>query len=235
LAALHAGPTRIQEFEMLHSIEDGICRPGVEHYEAPVSLQAGPKWIARVSAAVENRKRWFDDPLPLAAKEQLLKLEPVNAVLKHISEHGDGYIATTDADGAGLYRGYATISVDRTIEMGGVLGVGVWGDAERSWWPGVYEVPMLKMLSNSLRSMLDLLMQGTTPELVMTLTDIDGTAILAEHEGMERPFRLPRGVNRLQFCPVRLDDAPSCRSALTASFGRVRELVGIGNDKPFYL
>jgi hypothetical protein len=220
---------------MLHSTQDGICFPDTASHGARVPLQAGPKWVARVTVDAEYRKRWSGEALPSAAKGKLLELEPVNAVLKHLKEDGGGYIATSDFNEAGLCRGYAMLERDRTIEMAGVLGVGVWGDARRSWWPGAYEVPMLKMLSTTLRSMLDLLLQGTTPVLSMTLTDIEDTAILAEHEGMERPFCLPAGVNQLEFRPVKLVDAPICRSALTASFSKIREIVGIGNDKPFYL
>lgn len=221
---------------MLDCVEDGAGRLAAAlKLVSRVPLQAGPKWIAWVTSDVAERQRWNGTALPPDTCEQLLQLEPANTLLKYLREDDDGYIATSGTNESGLHRGYARIGPDRTIEMVGVLGVGVWGEASQSWWPGAYEVPMLKMLSTTLRKLLDRSMQGTTPTLFMALTDIDGTAILAEHEGMERPFRLPLGVNQIQFSPVRLDDTPSTRTALTASLNKIREIVGIGSDKPFYL
>jgi hypothetical protein len=226
-----------REFEMLDCMEDGTCRPGIASKARGgcVPLRSGPKWIAWITSDATEHQRWRGSPLPSTAAQHLLRLEPANVTLKQLCERGDGYLAMSGSGRDGTYRGYAHIGPDRTLEMAGVLGAGVWGDAAQSWWPGAYELPMLRMLSTTVRTLLDQLMQGTTPTLYMALTDIAGTAIVSENEGMERPFLLPSGMERVDFRPVRLNDSPSCRAALTASFNTIREIVGIGEEKPFYL
>jgi hypothetical protein len=225
-----------QGIEMLEFMEEGTGRPDVAlTIGERVPLRAGPKWMAWITGETPEHKRWRGSPLPPAVAEQLLQLEPANVVLKHLRKDDDGYLATSEINEDHQYRGYARVGLDRTIEMAGVLGAGVWGDALQSWWPGAYELPMLKMLPATIRTLLDQLMHGVAPTLYMVLTDIEGTAIVAEYEGMERPFLIPPGIGQIQFSRVQLDDSPSCRTALTASFNRIREIVGIGERKPFYL
>ncbi|WP_250474983.1 hypothetical protein [Caballeronia sp. GAFFF1] len=144
-------------------------------------------------------------------------------------------LALSALDAEGRYRGYAYVGQDRVIEMVGVIGAGVWGDSQRTWWPGTYEARMLSMLSSTIRPLLDQLNQGRTAYLFMTVADIEDTAIVTDFEGVERPFALPRGMRAVELEPVRLDDSPSSRSMLVASFNKVREAVGLRNAIPFYL
>ncbi|TKC87675.1 hypothetical protein FAZ69_15380 [Trinickia terrae] len=201
---------------------------------ARIPLSGGPKWICRIASEPADRRRWRNNPLPVGVAQTLLKLRPADVPMQRIEERERGLLAIPKTDDHGTYRGYAYLAPDRSIEMAGVIGVGPWADQERTWWPGAYELPMLKMLPTAVRTLLDQLLEGVTPFLFMALADIAGTALVTESEGMERPFAIPPGIDTVHFDPVRLDDAPGCRSAVETSFNRIRELAGLKNVKPFY-
>jgi hypothetical protein len=200
-----------------------------------VDLREGPKWICRIASEPADRQRWLGEQLPVEIESSLLRLNPANVILRDAKPWREGWLAVSATDDEGKYKGYVYAGPDRAIEMIGVLSVGVWADAARTWWPGTYEVPMARMLTATIRSLLDQLFRGSTGYLFMSLVDIEGTSIVAESEGIERPFSIPSGVDTIHFATVRLDDSPACHVALTAAFNRIRKIVGIEETVPFYL
>ncbi|WP_243771597.1 hypothetical protein [Burkholderia sp. D-99] len=206
--------------------------------DTPAVLQDGPKWVCQI--VPDGAVRTGVEPIPSARVVELLgRLKPANVALNGAAAHADGWLARSAPDAVGQCRAYAHLGADRTLEMVGMPGVGPWLAEGDTWWPGTYELPLLEHLSATVPPLYGL--PGATEiasaHLLMSLTAIDGTALVTESDdGIERPFRIPAGVDTIHFAPVRIDGpAPLWREALVAAFDRVRHLVGLKSTRPFYL
>jgi hypothetical protein len=120
--------------------------------------------------------------------------------------------------------------------MVGMPGVGPWLEERDTWWPGTYELPLLEQLSEN-GPLRNLVGPRASSYVLMSLTEIDGTALVTESDnGIERPFRIPAGVDTIHFAPVCTGGpAEYWREALVAAFDRIRQLVGLRSARPFYL
>ncbi|MBR8167892.1 hypothetical protein KDX27_09235 [Burkholderia cenocepacia] len=204
--------------------------------DSPAALQDGPKWVCHIVPA--HAAQIGVDPIPSARAAQMLRrLKPANVALTDSISHAGGWLACSERDTAGRCRAYAHLGADWTLEMVGMPGAGPWLDERDTWWPGTYELPLLEQLTSTVTPLLD--RAGATPfaHLLMSLTQVDGTAIVTESDnGTERPFRIPVGVDTLHFAPVCIGGAETLwREALVGVFDRVRNLVGLRSVRPFYL
>jgi hypothetical protein len=204
--------------------------------DVPTSLQDGPKWVCQIVPSNGARKPVGAIP-PMRVETTFGSLKPANVSLTNCVEHEGSWLASSAHDEAGRCRAYARLGGDRTLEMVGMPGVGPWLDVRDAWWPGTYELPLLEQLSTIVAPLLGLRDKTGSAYLLMSLTAIDGTALVTESDdGIERPFRIPEGVDTIHFAPVRIGGpAVLWRAALITAFDRVRHLVGLKSTRPFYL
>ncbi|WP_244100459.1 hypothetical protein [Burkholderia ambifaria] len=165
------------------------------------------------------------------------RLKPANVVLTDPVPSAGGWLARSSSDGGGRCRAYAHLGADRILEMVGMPGVGPWLDEHDAWWPGAYELPLLEQLSAHESPLRDMLGATARAHLLMSLTEVDGTALVTESDdGIERPFRIPAGVDTIHFAPVCIcGPVAHWRETLVTAFDRVRHLVGLRSARPFYL
>jgi len=204
--------------------------------DVPAALQVGPKWVCQIIP----REMTEGSAVPLSpehAASMLAHLRPANVPLTRVAAHADGWLASAATDVAGKCRAYACINDARAIEMVGMPGVGPWANERDTWWPGVYELPLLEQVSATDLPLSDLLVANGSTYVLMSLTEIDGTALVTESDdGIERPFRIPAGVDTIHFpavCVVK--PATHWREAFIVAFARIRQLVGLKTARPFYL
>ncbi|MFD1557154.1 hypothetical protein ACFSHT_16250 [Paraburkholderia silviterrae] len=200
------------------------------------SLQDGPKWVCQIVPSNETQS----DVGAISSTRMAAtfgSLKPANVSLTNCVEHEGGWLASSARDEAGRCRAYAHLGVDRTLEMVGMPGVGPWLDERDTWWPGAYELPLLEQLPAIVAPLLGLGDKTGSAYLLMSLTAIDGTALVTESDnGIERPFRIPGGVDTVHFSPVCIGGPMvRWRGALIAAFDRIRHLVGLKSTRPFYL
>ncbi|RQS71614.1 hypothetical protein DID96_12895 [Burkholderia sp. Bp8963] len=204
--------------------------------DVPAELQDGPKWMCLIVPG--QAVRAGAEPISSARAAAMLgRLRPANVALTDSAAHAGGWLARSAPDTAGRCRAYARLDADRTLEMVGMPAVGPWCDERYTWWPGAYELPLLEQLSAIVPPLLDQPGPTAFAHLLMSLTAIDGTALVTESDdGIERPFRIPAGVDTIHFAPVCIDGpAIGWRDAVVDSFDRVRQLVGLKSARPFYL
>jgi hypothetical protein len=204
--------------------------------DVPTSLQEGPKWVCHIVPNNEAQKD-VGAISPARVSATFGSLRPANISLTNSVEHEGSWFASSAHDESGRCRAYAHLGVDRTLEMVGMPGVGPWLDERDTWWPGAYELPLLEQLPTIVTPLLDLGDETGSAHLLMSLTAIDGTALVTESDdGIERPFRIPEGVDTVHFAPVCIGGPTVLwRGALIAAFDRVRHLVGLKSTRPFYL
>lgn len=200
------------------------------------ALQEGPKWVCRIVPDPAQRSREGHRPAASAAG-MLGRLKPANVVLTGAVPSAGGWLACSATDAVGRCRAYAHLGADRTLEMVGMPGVGPWLDERDTWWPGAYELPLLEQLSANASPLRELLGTTAAAHLLMSLTEVDGTALVTESDdGIERPFRIPAGVDTIHFAPVWIrGPVAQWRETLVSAFDRVRQLVGLRSARPFYL
>ncbi|MFM0741982.1 hypothetical protein PQQ51_32540 [Paraburkholderia xenovorans] len=206
----------------------------VSHGLAHLPLADGPKVVTQIqaheTAALGRRK-----PLSEEDIHPLLSFMPSHIEQLQVQSRGDTWLASSAPDRGGRHSQYIHVAADRSIELVSVLAAGGWGNEARTWWPGAYELPLLKALSANAIPILKQLGTGLPARVFISLTDIAGTAIVTESDlGIECPFPLPAGIDSLHFAPVDLGETESCREALSTSFNTIREIVGLKNTMPFY-
>ncbi|WP_434664792.1 hypothetical protein P5W99_30240 [Paraburkholderia sp. A3BS-1L] len=202
---------------------------------APALLQDGPKWVCQIVPSEAQKDVGEISSARVEAAFGTLK--PANVSLTNCVEHEGNWLAASPDDETGRCRAYAHLGVDRTLEMVGMPGVGPWLDERDTWWPGAYELPLLEQLPTIVAPLLGLGDKNGSAYLLMSLTAIDGTALVTESDdGIERPFRIPGGVDTIHFVPVRIGGpAVLWRAVLINAFDRIRHLVGLKSTRPFYL
>lgn len=200
--------------------------------DAPVALQDGPKWVCRIVPDHAQRSRDGHRSAGI-----LCRLKPANVLLTDPVPSAGGWLARSSSDGGGRCRAYAHLGADWILEMVGMPGVGPWLDEHDTWWPGAYELPLLEQLSANESPLRDLLGATAPAHLLMSLTEVDGTALVTESDdGIERPFRIPAGVDTIHLEPVCIrGPVAQWRETLVTAFDRVRHLVGLRSARPFYL
>lgn len=204
--------------------------------DVPAALQDGPKWVCRI--VPDQEPRCGAEHRSAASMAGILgRLKPANVPLTDPVASADGWLARSSTDRGGRCRAYAHVGADRILEMVGMPAVGPWLDERDTWWPGAYELPLLEQLSASGSPLRDLLGATASTHLLMSLTEVDGTALVTESDdGIERPFRIPAGVDTIHFAPVCIrGPAAQWRETLVTAFDRVRHLVGLRSTRPFYL
>ncbi|TGN98785.1 hypothetical protein PL79_007130 [Burkholderia sp. USMB20] len=204
--------------------------------DVPAALQGGPKWVCRI--VPDHAPRSCEGHRSAAGTAETLgRLKPANVALTDPVPSAGGWLARSSTDGAGRCRAYAHLGANRILEMVGMPGVGPWLDEHDTWWPGAYELPLLEQLSANESPLRDLLGATAPAHLLMSLTEVDGTALVTESDdGIERPFRIPAGVDTIHFAPVRISGpVAQWRETLVTAFDRVRHLVGLRSARPFYL
>lgn len=198
-------------------------------------LHEGPKFVAQVRAAYP-RPQEGDEPVSAEAVRSLIGLAPQNIHLDKVEPAGGGWLVSPAGDQAGNYSGYLYIAPDRSIELVAVLKVGPWGIEPRTWWPGVYEVPMTRALCAGGLSHPRQLGMVLPADLFMSLVCVNGTAIVTESDdGVECPLPIPFGVDTIHLSHVHLDLRADCGDGFISAFGAVRHLVGVKKKRPFYL
>ncbi|NTZ85532.1 hypothetical protein FCJ61_21645 [Burkholderia metallica] len=204
--------------------------------DVPVALQDGPKWVCRIVPDHAQKSREGHRSVACTAG-MLGRLKPANVVLMDAAPSDGGSLAHSSTDGAGRCRAYAHLGADRILEMVGMPGVGPWLDEHDTWWPGAYELPLLGQLSANDSPLRSLFGATAGAHLLMSLTEVDGTALVTESDdGIERPFRIPAGVDTIHFEPVCIrGPVAQWRETLVTAFDRVRHLVGLRSARPFYL
>jgi hypothetical protein len=221
---------KLSSMEQLAHDRTAAVRKGLAH----LPLSDGPKVVTQIQAhepaALGRRK-----PLSEEDIHPLLGFMPSHIEGLQVQSRGDAWLASAAPDGSGRYSQYIHVAADRSIELVGVLAAGGWGSESRTWWPGAYELPLLRALSTNAISILKQLGTGLPARVFISLTDIAGTAIITESDlGIECPFPLPAGIDTLHFAPVHLTETESCRDTLSKSFNKIRELIGLKNTMPFY-
>ncbi|RDJ97685.1 hypothetical protein [Paraburkholderia lacunae] len=204
--------------------------------DVPAALQDGPKWVCRI--VPDHAQRFREGHRSMASTVEMLgRLKPANVVLTDAAPSDVGSLVRSSTDGAGRCRAYAHLGADWILEMVGMPGVGPWLDEHDTWWPGAYELPLLEQLSANDSPLRDLFEATATAHLLMSLTEVDGTALVTESDdGIERPFRIPAGVDTIHFAPVCIcGPVAQWRETLVTAFDRVRHLVGLRSARPFYL
>lgn len=164
--------------------------------DVPAALQDGPKWVCRI--VPDHARAPGEGYRPATSAAGMLgRLKPANVVLTDPVPNADGWLARSSTDGFGRCRAYAHLGADRILEMVGMPGVGPWLDEHDTWWPGAYELPLLEQLSANDSPLRDLFGATAVTHLLMSLTEVDGTALVTESDdGIERPFRIPARVAR---------------------------------------
>jgi hypothetical protein len=201
---------------------------------AHLPLADGPKVVTQIRAHDTTAVR-RGEPLSEEDIRPLFELMPSNAEMPQVQSRGDAWLASSAPNGHGRHSQYIYVAADRSIELVGVLAAGGWGNESRTWWPGAYELPLLKAVSSNAPTTLKQLGTGLPASVFISLTDIAGTAIITESDqGIECPFPIPAGIDTLHFAPVHLSETESCRETLAEAFNKIRELVGLKNTMPFY-
>ncbi|AXF05925.1 hypothetical protein CUJ88_46965 (plasmid) [Paraburkholderia hospita] len=119
--------------------------------------------------------------------------------------------------------------------MVGVVKVGPWLTESSAWWPGLYELQLLKELPNSIRQLINQLGLSAPVYLFMNLVAVSGTAIVTESDdGTERPFPLPLDVDTVSFPPVALGES-TYQEEIVDSLNKIRQVIGLKTSRPFYL
>ncbi|AIO43349.1 hypothetical protein K6Y76_16800 [Burkholderia cenocepacia] len=202
---------------------------------SPVPLQEGPKWIGRIASQRQSEEARHCYQLQADISGLLLAMRPANAQLTSIEPYKNGWLATSAPDDSGRYNGYVYVDSQNSVEMVGVLHVGPWLTESRTWWPGVYELQLLKELPTTVRQLISKLDVPAPPYLFMNLGDMRGTAIVTESdEGIERPFPIPADSSTMNFMPVLLDKL-TYRESVVNSLNKIRRIIGLKSSRPFYL
>ncbi|WP_124572039.1 hypothetical protein [Burkholderia sp. Bp8984] len=202
---------------------------------SPIPLQDGPKWIGRISS--DRKSDGVNPGYPLQANLSglLLAMRPANVMLSSIEPYENGWLAKSTPDSDGKYSGYVYIDGRKSIEMVGVLHVGPWLTESRTWWPGVYELQLLKELPTTVKQLISQLELPAPLYLFMNLVDVSGTAIVTESDdGIERPFPIPTDSGTIGFTPVLLDKLTYHESVVNA-LNKIRRVIGLKISRPFYL
>lgn len=202
---------------------------------SPIPLQDGPKWIGRISSERKGDGVTLGYPLQTNLSGLLLAMRPANVMLSCIEPYENGWLAKSAPDGNGKYSGYVYIDGKNSIEMVGVLHVGPWLTESQTWWPGVYELQLLKELPTTVKQLISQLDLPAPLYLFMNLVDVSGTAIVTESDdGIERPFPIPTDSGTINFMPVLLDKLTYHESVVNA-LNKIRRVIGLRSSRPFYL
>jgi hypothetical protein len=224
-------------FDMLRRLEDEANRrtAAIRAGDTFSSLRDGPKWICRIASGTLRSEPDISQPLHTDASHLLLALRPANVELNSLETHGDGWLAKSEPDCNGKHSGYAYLGSDSSIEMVGVLRIGPWLTESKTWWPGIYELQLLKDLSTSIPQLIKQLRMPAPIYVFMNLIALSGTAIVTESDdGAERPFPIPPSFDTINFSPVLLGDL-SCQEGIVNSLNKIRQLIGLKVSRPFYL
>lgn len=200
-------------------------------------MAAGPKWVCQIIPAAPEPLTTLSSAQRLAAQALLRQLRPLNIALGCCEAAEPTLLACSERDGDGLVHAYARVRPDRTIEIAGVLPTGFWQPEHRAWWPGSYEIPLLKQASAVFTPLLNALQLGCPTYLCMSLLGVQGSALIAKGQsGTERPYPIPAGVDTIQLPPVRVDAfTESTREMLIAALDQVRVCARVALPRPFYL
>ncbi|PQV44451.1 hypothetical protein [Paraburkholderia sp. BL21I4N1] len=202
---------------------------------SPIPLQDGPKWIGRIASEKQRNGASLGYPLQANISGLLLAMAPANVILNSIEPYENGWLAKSAPDSDGRHDGYVYIDRREFIEMVGVLHVGPWLTESRTWWPGVYELQLVKQLPTIVRQLISQLHLPAPLYLFMNLVDVCGTAIVTESDdGIERPFPIPADLNKVNFTPVLLDMLTYHESVVN-SLNKIRRVIGLKSSRPFYL
>lgn len=224
-------------FDTLTDLEDEANRraANIVAGNAPIPLQDGPKWIGRISSVRQSDRASLGYPLQANISGLLLAMRPTNVVLSNIQPYENGWLAKSIPDSNGRHSGYVYVDGKKSIEMVGVLHAGPWLTESRTWWPGVYELQLLKELPTTIRQLISELDLPAPLYLFMNLVDVSGTAIVTESDdGIERPFPIPTDSGTVNFTPVLLDKLTYYESIVNA-LNKIRRVIGLKSSRPFYL
>ncbi|SMF02831.1 hypothetical protein [Pseudogulbenkiania subflava] len=196
-------------------------------------MAAGPKWVCQLVA---------EAPAPgqeqlAAARPWLATLRPLNVPLQDWSDEAAAALVCSARDSAGRVGAYAGVGRDGAVEIVATLPCGLWSSEPCVWWPGSYEIPLLRQLDTVYAPLWQALRPGAPGYLCMSLLGMRGTALIAKGElGNERPYRLPHEIDTLALPPVQFETAAAdARDALMAALDQVRAYAGVSPAHPFYL
>lgn len=196
-------------------------------------MAAGLKWVCHLVS---------EAPAPsheqlAAAREWLQQLRPLNVPLVAWVEGAPALLACSARDSMGRVSTYASVARDGAIEIVGTLPSGLWSGEPCAWWPGSYEIPLIKQLDTVYAPLLQALQRGAPSYLCMSLLGMRGAALIAKGElGNERLYRLPAEVDTLVLPPVRLETFDvDAREVLMVALDQVRVCAGVTPAHPFYL
>ena len=194
---------------------------------SPIPLQVGPKWIGRISSERKSDVMNLGYPLHANLSSLLLAMRPANVMLSSIEAYENGWLAKSPPDSNGKYSGYVYIDGKKSIEMVGVLHVGPWLTESRTWWPGGYELRLLKELPTPVKQLISRLDLPVPLYLFMNLVDVSGTAIVTESDdGIERPLPIATDSGTIRFTPVLLDKLTDHESVVQAAPPEWRSVIG---------
>ncbi|EEG10202.1 conserved hypothetical protein [Pseudogulbenkiania ferrooxidans 2002] len=196
-------------------------------------MATGPKWACLLVA---------EAPAPsheqlAAARPWLAALRPLNVPLQDWRNEATAPLVCSARDRAGRVGAYAGVGSDGAVEVVAALPCGLWSSEPRVWWPGSYEIPLLRQLDTVYAPLWQALRSGAPGYLCLSLLGMRGTALIAKGEfGNERPYRLPHEIDTLALPPVRFaGSAVEARDALMAALDQVRACAGVSPAHPFYL
>ncbi|WP_232503500.1 hypothetical protein [Pseudogulbenkiania sp. NH8B] len=196
-------------------------------------MAAGPKWVCLLVA---------EAPAPsheqlAAARPWLAALRPLNVPLPDWRDEAAAPLVCSARDRAGRVGAYAGVASDGAVEIVAALPCGLWSSEPRVWWPGSYEIPLLRQLDTVYAPLWQALRSNASGYLCLSLLGMRGTALIAKGEfGNERPYRLPHEIDTLALPPVRFaGSAAEARDALMAALDQVRACAGVSPAHPFYL
>jgi hypothetical protein len=196
-------------------------------------MAAGPKWVCQLVAEAPAPSR---EQLA-AARPWLAALRPLNVPLVAWAEDAPSLLACSARDSAGRVGAYAAVRSDGAVEIVAALPSGLWSREPCAWWPGSYEIPLLRQLDTVYAPLWQALQRGAPGYLCLSLLGMRGTALIAKGEfGNERPYRLPDEIDTLALPPVRFEAAVTdARDALMTALDQVRVCAGVSPAHPFYL
>ncbi|KJV29055.1 hypothetical protein VI06_10965 [Aquitalea magnusonii] len=197
-----------------------------------IPMPDGPKWVCQL---LPGQPGIFDhqpaDQRP-SVHELLQQLKPLNLELEQGHSTAAGWMLNAPSSEACFSRAYVLLRTDCSLEIVGVLPTGLWPPYQCTWWPGAYEIPLLKQIGLVFQPLIAALKWPTPVFLHMGLINLQDSALIAH----ERAYPIPAEHHMLALPPVCFaGDTEQIKSELVQAFNCVRACAGVAMTHAFYL
>lgn len=200
-------------------------------------LKPGPKFICTFSPATATSPKELNGLNIEITSNIIRRIQPSNAPLTNGRFIDNEFFSYGYSDENQSLKGYVHINDAGQIQVGCSIPTGVWGEFDKVWWPGVYEMPLINQANSLYHSLGEILNYQNQILVNAKLTDIGGTSFIATKKGSgEQPISIPIQINSFLFPGIQFKNSEKWEiSKLIAAFDGFRKQMGVNPPSQFYL